>query len=245
MRAHATDQWRLLDVQGLDTRLSQIEHRRRNLPEHQQVEQLAARGADLRAALVTAETDLGDLQRDIVKAEQDVTLVRDRAARNRQRLEVGTGPAKELSALQHELTSLERRQGDLEDIQLAVMERAEALEERVRALRAELSAADAELTSATDARDAVLAGLDEETQRITRERAQIVPGLTAELVALYEKIRAQSGTGAAPLREQRCEGCRLQLTGADLARIAAADPDEVLRCEECRRILVRTAESGV
>lgn len=242
MKVHPTDQWRLLDVQGLDTRLSQIEHRRRTLPAHLQVEQLEGRRTAIHTALVTAQTDLADLQREITKAEEDVTLVRDRAARNERRLETGTGPAKELQALQHELASLERRQGDLEEIQLAIMERAEQLEQRVSALESDLKQAETELAATSRGRAASIAELDEEADRVTRERALIVPGLAAELVALYEKIRAQTGIGAAPLRQQRCEGCRLQLTGADLARIAAAEPDEVLRCEECRRILVRTAE---
>lgn len=245
MKAHATDQWRLLDVQALDTRLAQLEHRRRNLPERAELDRASAHRRKVHTDLVTAQTELGDVQREVDKAEQDVAMVRQRAARNRQRLQAGTGPAKELQALQHELASLERRQGDLEDVQLAVMERVEDLAAQVASLGREEQTADAALTAAAHAHEAALAALDGETERIGRERAMIVPGLAADLMALYEKLRARTGVGAAALRERRCEGCRLELTGADLARIAASDPDEVVRCEECRRILVRTADSGV
>jgi predicted nucleic acid-binding Zn-ribbon protein len=70
--------------------------------------------------------------------------------------------------------------------------------------------------------------------------------LPAELVALYDKVRAASGgVGAAALQRGRCEGCHLQLNTTDLNRIREAPADEVLRCEECRRILVRTPESGL
>jgi predicted nucleic acid-binding Zn-ribbon protein len=70
--------------------------------------------------------------------------------------------------------------------------------------------------------------------------------LSGELVALYEKVRAGSnGIGAAALYRGRCEGCHLQLNTTDLKRIHDAPPDDVLRCEECRRILVRTADSGL
>jgi hypothetical protein len=51
--------------------------------------------------------------------------------------------------------------------------------------------------------------------------------------------------GAALLRGGRCGGCRLELSGSERARVKAAPPDEVMRCEECRRIMVRTAESGL
>ena len=244
MKAHPSDQWRLLDVQALDTRLGQLAHRRSTLPAHERVSGLQSRRTALHRDLVMATTDLADLQREITKAEDDVTLVRDRAARNQKRLEAGNGPPKELQALQHELASLERRQADLEDAQLEIMERAEELQNRVTRLDGELGRADAELTSAGQGRDRELAAIDDEVEQVRRERALIVPGLPADLLALYEKLREQTGVGAAQLQEQRCEGCRLQLTGADLARIAAADEDEVLRCEECRRILVRTADSG-
>ena len=73
-----------------------------------------------------------------------------------------------------------------------------------------------------------------------------MPEVGAELLALYDKIRASvGGTGASELRQRRCGGCRLELNQVDLSRIKAAPADEVIRCEECRRILVRTAESGL
>ena len=71
-------------------------------------------------------------------------------------------------------------------------------------------------------------------------------GDIAELVALYEKIRArENGVGAAALHQRRCPGCRLELTASDVSRLRDAAPDEVLRCEQCQRILVRTPESGL
>ncbi len=83
---------------------------------------------------------------------------------------------------------------------------------------------------------------------------KVVPDLPAALrrvedhclPLLYERMRVQhGGVGAAALRGGRCEGCHLSLNTVDLNTIRAADPDEVLRCEECRRILVRTPESGL
>jgi predicted nucleic acid-binding Zn-ribbon protein len=200
----------------------------------------------LDSELVRARTAHGDVQREVAKAEADVQLVRDRAARDQARLDSGQGTAKDLQALQHEVASLARRQGELEDVELEVMERAEALEARVR----ELEAARAELTVKVDAleaaRDKALADLDAEAAQVTANRANVVPGVGGDLVALYEKIRANSGgVGAAALHQRRCEGCRLELNQVDINRIAAAADDEVLRCEECRRILVRTSESGI
>jgi predicted nucleic acid-binding Zn-ribbon protein len=67
-----------------------------------------------------------------------------------------------------------------------------------------------------------------------------------DLLALYDKLRAQKGgVGAAELRQRRCTGCQLNIDNAELAVISAAPDDQVIRCEECQRILVRTPESGL
>ncbi|WP_370518443.1 zinc ribbon domain-containing protein [Nostocoides sp. HKS02] len=200
----------------------------------------------LNSLLVRAQTEFGDIQREVAKAETDVQLVRDRAARDRARLDSGTGTAKDLQALQHELDSLARRQSELEDVELEVMERAESAESAASQLAAERDALAAQVAEATAARDEALKDLDSEAVRVGAPRADIVAGVGADLVALYEKIRPQSGgLAAAPLRQRRCGGCQLELNNVEMNRIKAAPSDEVLRCEECRRILVRTAESGL
>jgi predicted nucleic acid-binding Zn-ribbon protein len=123
--AATTDQWRLLDVQALDTRLSQIAHRRRTLPEHAELAALQQRAAALRDELVGAQTVASDIARELAKAEADVELVRQRSARDQARLQSGTGGHKELESLQHEVATLARRQSVLEDIELEIMERHE------------------------------------------------------------------------------------------------------------------------
>ncbi|HEX5429388.1 MAG TPA: C4-type zinc ribbon domain-containing protein, partial [Pedococcus sp.] len=131
-------------------------------------------------------------------------------------------------------------------VELEVMERAEAAEAEVGRLTAERSAVGNEVDEVTATRDAALADLDAEVKQVGAPRADIVAGVGEDLVALYEKIRANSGgLGAAALRQRRCGGCQLELNNVDMSRIKSAPEDEVLRCEECRRILVRTAESGL
>ncbi len=196
--------------------------------------------------LVRARTAEADVQREVAKADSDVQLVRDRSARNQSRLMAGQGTAKDMQALQHEVDSLTRRQAELEDIELEVMERAEGLAAAVAELEGQRAELVARIDELTAARDRVLTELETEAATVARPRADIVAGVGAELVALYEKIRASSGgIGAAALRQRRCEGCRLELNQVDINRIRAAADDEVLRCEECRRILVRTGESGL
>ncbi|HET7398690.1 MAG TPA: C4-type zinc ribbon domain-containing protein [Intrasporangium sp.] len=246
MKADPSRQWRLLDLQAVDTRLDQIAHARARLPQEAAIAAARAELATVETDIVNAETAVGDVQRELAKSEQDVQLVRDRAARDRARLDSGQGSAKDLQALQHELQSLARRQGELEDIELEVMERSEALSARVAELAARREEVTARLSSLEAERDAAVKALDDEAARVGASRADIAAGVGEDLLALYEKIRASSGgVAAAELRHRRCGGCRLELNNVDLSRVRSAAEDEVLRCEECRRIMVRTTESGL
>lgn len=246
MKADPEVQLRLLDLQARDAALARLEHRRRTLPELAVIADADTRLAALRADVVRAETEVGDLDRELRRLEDDVDQVRRRAERDQQRMLSGAVPAKELESLQHEVETLTRRQSDLEDTELEVMERREDAEARAGEVRAEVEKVTATRSEAEQARDKAFAEIDAEAAADTEARAVLADGLPADLMALYEKVRAASGgVGAAMLRQRRCEGCRLELMGAELRAAQAAPPDEVLRCENCRRILVRTTESGL
>ncbi|MEE1769839.1 C4-type zinc ribbon domain-containing protein [Streptomyces sp. JV185] len=247
MNAAPADQIRLLDVQALDVRLSQLAHRRKSLPEHAEIESLTSDLAQLRDLLVASQTEESDTAREQTKAEQDVDQVRQRAARDQQRLDSGAvASPKDLESLQREIASLAKRQGDLEDVVLEVMERRESAQERVTELSDRVSAVQAKTDDATARRDAATKELDEEAASVTKERELVAGSVPADLLKLYDKLRVQQGgVGAARLYQRRCEGCRLELNITEVNDVKAASPDTVLRCENCRRILVRTAESGL
>jgi predicted nucleic acid-binding Zn-ribbon protein len=246
LKADPSRQWRLLDLQAIDTRLDQITHAKATLPQTPAVEAARHELGALETEIVNVRTAAGDVQRELTKSDQDVQLVRARAARHPSRLDARQGSATDLQALQHELTSLARRQAELEDVELEVMERSESLTARVTELEARRAELVTRLETLESERDAAVAKLDAEAEKVGSGRADIVAGVGEDLIALYEKIRASSGgLAAAELRHRRCGGCRLELGNVDLARIRNAPEDEVVRCEECRRIMIRTGESGL
>jgi len=237
----------LLDLQALDLQLDQVGHKRGVLPELAALKTLAKEKVATDRDLVTADTEVSDLQREQKKADSDVEQVKTRRTRDQERLDSGrVGSPKELESLQHEIASLNRRIAALEDAELEVMERLEATEARQAALRAkaeEFAGRQAELESS---RDAAVKDLDEQQAGLTGRRAAVAAELPADLVTTYAKLRERmGGIGAGELVGKRCMGCRMELNPADLSRIAAADPNTVLRCEECGRILVRTDNSAL
>ncbi|MEV5739066.1 zinc ribbon domain-containing protein [Microbispora rosea] len=246
MKAAPEAQKRLLDLAELDTGLDRLRHRRRSLPELAEIDELSKRLAQVSTQIIAAETEAGDLARDQAKAESDVDAVRVRVERDQKRLDSGqVSSPKDLASLQSELVSLRRRQSDLEEVVLEIMERREAADARVTTLKSEREEVTGTLRAAEDRRDAAFAQIDKESGELTSGRSAITADVPADLLGLYEKMREQSGVGAAMLHGGRCLGCRTSLSIADLNRIRAAAHDEVVRCEECRRILVRTAESGL
>ncbi len=247
MKAAPEAQLRLLDLQELDAVLDRLAHRRRTLPELAEIEHSEKRLGGFNDAFVAAQTEISDIDREQKKAEQDVDQVRARADRDQKRLDSGQiNSARDLENLQSEIASLQRRQADLEEIVLEVMERREEAETRLRDVEADKETSDKVLAELTARRDAAYAELDGEAATTRTARSAVAADIAEDLLKLYEKLRASNrGVGAARLLRAQCQGCHLQLNTVELNDIRAAAPDDVLRCEECRRILVRTPESGL
>jgi predicted nucleic acid-binding Zn-ribbon protein len=244
VKAAPEAQRRLLDLQAIDTALAQLAHRRRSLLELAEIEAIGREIAALEGERVRAQVAVDDLDRDIARFERDIDQVRTRKDRDQVRLDAG-GALREIEGLQHELVTLNRRQSELEDAELELMEQRETAEQQLNSVTHRFAEAGERRATAERRRDEAYAEMDKEREFRTNARAPLAADLPADLVALYDKIRAETGLGAALVRSGRCGGCRIELYGADLARVKSAPPDEVVRCEECRRIMVRTSESGL
>lgn len=243
MKADPTAQLRLLDLQAEDTAIAQLEHRRRSLPEHAALAEARTARARLGEDLVAARTRVGDLQLDMDKAESDLVPVRERQARDQQRVDAGTvTDPKQLGAMLDEIAHLARRISDLEDIELEVMEQLEAATAEEGQKATALSELEDSMRALIASRDAQVAELDAQLALHQGKRDGIALEIPNDLLALYDRIRARAGgLGAAELKGRRCGGCQIEATASALTAYAAAAKDEVLRCEECERVLVRTA----
>lgn len=245
MNADPATQARLLDLQAADTNLSQLAHRRRTLPE---LAAIAERNKSVEAVhneVIDAQTAVADIELEQRRLENDVDAVRSRAARDEARMQAGGLPSRELQSIEHEIATLARRQSTLEDELLDVMERAEQAASALTDATARHDAILSERSELEAKRDAAFAEIDAAAAQRTPDRAAVAETIPAELLALYEKARAHGGNGAALLRQRQCAGCRIELSASDLSAVRKADPDTVVRCDNCRAILVRTAESGL
>jgi hypothetical protein len=244
MKAEVAQQILLLELAEVDAELSRLAHRVSHLPEQQRFDQLQAdqRGAADRLAVVTLA--LEDFDAQIARLESEVDAVRQREDRDRGLLDSGSVNPKQLEELQHELGTLERRRSSLEDSLLEVMERREELAAEQSTEQASVTELGQELVVAGQARDEVVAEVEQTRNGRDVRRAELVAGLDAELLKLYDRQRTTSGIGAGRLAGGRCGACRIELDRGELARITAASDDEVVRCTECGAILLRVRGRG-
>jgi predicted nucleic acid-binding Zn-ribbon protein len=230
----------LLELQAHDSAIDRLNHQRGSLPEHALVERLGTNLAAINQLVAERQGDLATVSREQTRLEDEVEMVRRKAETEEARAISGrvTSP-KELTSIQEEVASLQRRQAALEDDLLERMERRETLDAELAELSSRRERLTAEQAEVAKARDAALADIDRELEVQRSARKLLEPTVSEELLKLYEQIRArQGGIGAGALVGNTCQGCRTSLSRVDVNALRALPPERIKRCEHCRRILV-------
>jgi len=242
MKASPRQQRLLLDLQELDTALARLARRRERLPERAELSALAGEAAEARDRFMAAQRELDARRLEIEHVEADIAVVEQRRARDEELLAASVS-SKEAQALQGELDTLARRQSELEDRELVIMEAQETTE-------AAFAEAERLLGEVDGRRAEIQRRIDEAEQRISRElasNAEERAGLAAEvqrdLLTHYEQLRDRIGIGAARLRGNVSEASNMALAPAELSDILAAAPDELVYCPGTGAILVRDADA--
>lgn len=245
MKVHPVVQRRLLELAEVDAQLGRVEHRRKNLPEIAQLADAEVTLRKVRDALVAVQTSRSDLDREVTRQEREIDTVRAREDKDRKLMASGSVSAKQLTDLEHELATLERRQTALEDDLLELMERREAVQVDEQRTAAEVDAAEQKLADLQVRRDEAFADLDTVQARRDADRARLIADFPADLLARYDRVLKSRGVGAGLLRARRCGACQLEFDRSTLQDIRAAAADDIVSCENCGAILVRTEESGL
>ena len=240
MKASPSDQRQIIDVAAFDQKTTALNHTAATLPEIAELATLTTKSHNARDLRIAAETELSDVKRELLRAEVDVEQIVMRITRDEARLSGGSASPKELEQLQHEVGTLNARRSELEEIELEIMMRVDEIKARIDELLSQESDFTDQINELNIGKENALARINGELESISKERAETLASVSPELIALYEKIRtSNNGTGAAALVAGVCTGCHLSINTVELKRMAEISDDEVVRCEECRCILVR------
>ncbi|MEU9807700.1 C4-type zinc ribbon domain-containing protein [Mycobacterium sp. NPDC050853] len=239
MKAVAAQQRLLVDLASVDAELTRIAHRRANPSERQEREELQAQQRPILDEVGALGLALEDLDAKVAKLDAEVTAVRQREDRDRSLLASGSVNPKELTEIQHELDTLERRQSSLEDSELELMERREELQAQQVSAQANADKVAERIAEIERIQRAVDIDIDAEENRSRQRRDGLMASIDGPLLETYERQRRSGAPGAGLLQGNKCGACRIELDRGELARISTADADEVLRCPECGAVLVR------
>ncbi len=240
MKASPSDQRQILDVAAFDQRTTGLNHKAQVLAEHALLASVSIKSHNARDLRIGAQTELSDVKRELLRAEADVEQIVMRITRDEARLNGGSASPKELEQLQHEVGTLGVRRAELEEVELEVMMRIDEINSRISELSAQEASFVTEIADLEIRKENALAAFNSELESIATERAATLSRVAPDFIALYEKIRtSNNGTGAAALIAGACNGCHLSINAVELKRISDVAEDEVIRCEECRCILVR------
>jgi predicted nucleic acid-binding Zn-ribbon protein len=244
LRVPPETQIRLLDVLALDTEDLMIS---RTISDAEN--ELAALDTDVEYQRLVRESEEwadrhDDIEQRCAHLESDIAVAKARIEHDRER-EKGSSDAKELTSLEHEIESLERRIEMLEEHEI------EALGERDEILGTwnAIKIARDSFHNARSAREDEIreniAALQRRQADIVVARAAVVAELPTDFIELYERQRARYGVGASHLHRGITSASSVTLTAGQIQDVRAADADEVLMCPDSNAILIRSAESGL
>ena len=240
MKASASDQRSILDIQKFDLQSATLKNRAATLPEIAEITTQTIKQNNLRDLRIAAETELSDVKRELARAEADVEQIVTRIERDEKRLSSGTGTPKELEQTQHELGTLGARRAELEEVELGIMMLVDEIKERITELSGQENEVALVVADLNIRKENALAAIHTELEGLATDRKARAQSVAADFLALYENVRESSGgIAAALLVGAQCKGCNLTLNTIELQRISSLGEDEVIRCEECRCILVR------
>jgi predicted nucleic acid-binding Zn-ribbon protein len=203
------------------------------------ITELTARVPSIEASIVENDSQIIETKKEVSKAEIDVENISKRVQKDKERLASSETSAKDLTQIQHEIGTLDSKQKELEEVQIEFLEKVEDLEHKKRGLQEILEQVKAEISELNIAIKADFEKANKEIANFSTERQTVISKVEKDLLDLYEKIRSEHGTGAGLFSHGTCNSCQIQISPSEINNINSTDPEEVIRCENCRCILVR------
>jgi predicted nucleic acid-binding Zn-ribbon protein len=239
MRAAHESQKLLIELSSFDQKVSRLSNQKQNHPQLSKITELTARLPSIEASIVENESQINETKKELSRAEVDVENIAKRVKKDNERLNSGETSAKDLTQIQHEIGTLKSKQKELEEVEISILEIIEDLEHKKSGLQEILTQVKDEISQLNTSIKDDFSKANSEIAAFTTNRNKVVSKIDKSLVELYEKIRLEHGIGAGMFSHGTCSSCQIQISAAEINKINALDPEEVIRCENCRCILVR------
>ena len=239
MRAANESQKLLIELSSIDQKITRLSNQKQNHPQLRKIAELTARLPSIEASIVENDSRINETKKELARAEVDVENVAKRVEKDNERLNSGETSAKDLTQIQHEIGTLKSKQKDLEEVEISILEILEDLDHKKSGLQEILIQVNDEINQLNILIKGDFSKANSDIAVFTTNRNKVVAKIDKSLVELYDKIRLEHGIGAGMFSHGTCSSCQIQISPAEISKINALDPEEVIRCENCRCILVR------
>ena len=189
------------------------------------------------AKLIESRNQLDSVELELARAEADLKLVEQRIEKDNVLLNQ-TSSSKDAQGIQAELETLKKRKSELEDLELAILEKKEEVEASYQTISSDKKIIDEELASKELANETEILKQRSGLDLLIQQRAQQASRIETSLLEVYEK-KSLRGVAVGRLLNRECGACRMTIGATSLAEIVATPRDELVMCPDCQAMLVR------
>lgn len=232
----------LWQLQELDLAIEELEDKIENNPLRLEVESAGEQLSCVEEVLCGTEQSLKEQRKRLKRGELDLEAITAEHKELHQRLYSGeVKNIKELEQMEIKLRSVKQNQVNLEEELLGMMEAIEEQERLAGDLVVQQSGAAAELQQRRRRLDEELARLGDEMEKLQDQRKGLVSRIEPQYLERYRELaRRYEGRGLARVVNDICQGCSVFISSAQ--RGFLYDPQAMIYCESCGRLLVRFSE---
>jgi len=141
---------------------------------------------------------------------------------------------KELSGLQHEVTTIKARSDELENKALEIIDQVEATEASLSAATDDYKKLEEEWQLQQKQLAVDIDKLKASLDNLKEKRRQLAEQIDSTAIKLYERIRQQKKQAVAKVEQGICRACRISQSASALQRARSGQP---VQCGTCGRIL--------
>ncbi len=237
MKVTEAERESLVELAELEMQLQKLTASKSKLQSSDPAEQANAEFLEVSEKLTASRAEQEDLQLEASRIEEDLELVESRMLRDQSLIQQSSNSS-EITGLQHEVETLNKRKGELETDLLEKMEQQESLTAVIGQLTAQKQDLRDQLEMVEKTHDQQLLEATNQLNDLIARRNQLLQTLSEETSADYQR-KASRGVPVGLLREGACTACHLNLTATDLSAIRSTEIDELVHCPECQAILIR------
>lgn len=242
MKALPLDQTQLVEMQRLDLSIARLLHQQKTHPVRESLAALQSRAQDLRGAIVAARAEQEGLERQIQAVEEEVHRVKERRALQQSRLNEGKVPLRDMSAMEHEIASMDARITALDDRTMELMEESEKLQGGIQAAEENAGAIEVKEARLQEELNSDLSQSGDQIAGLTDKRDRIAASLPQRVLQEYARLQSRLGPRVVlEMRDGALIDPPVELPVAEISELATFPADLLYQSEETEYLVARTS----